>query len=962
MSKQTFNKTLLVFLFLMTSPFIFNEFYAQDYSFSEIKELFLRERPQTGDISVREECFGSIDDIIVGTYPPLHPDTEGFFKVMLEKSILEIKYEVVTDGATIWQIYNHGFVVKTPSLTFGFDLKNYFDTEEFFELANLIDVYFISHRHGDHISNGLFGAMIYLNKPIVGPAEFNQVTIGMNAGDSLVIADLMVIAHDGLHSVPVRQFEVITPDGLRFLHTGDNQDSRTLPDVANVDVLMLNAWVNDSGTKSHIETIPIAIKKIKPKVTLPGHILELGHLTSHHAPILYREISDVDDGSLASDYCVLAWGERYHFDNSTNDSLKPNIVENLSYEILSDTVFVFWDTPQQAADGDSASFYRVIVDDLDDFIFAEQNFSHLWDSLATYNFKAYSYDDCGNQNENCAEINVTISDSYLRIFPRETVTEIGKVCSVNVVLGNVSNLGSFQFDVIYDSQMMFADTAVMGDFLGSSGRTISIIAPDIDNTTLPGRLTFGGISSGRNPGANGSGVLATLIFTPQVSGSKVLELQNVQINDTNGQPINITLHISGLIEVLSSPSWITQTSGTNNNLNCVDAVSDLVAWAAGDNSTILRTTNGGEVWDYVWDGPDTLRFWSISGIDANHALVTGTGGKWSEGTNVTYIFRTYDGGISWTKVFERTLGFLDDVTMFNQSNGFAIGGEIDGKFLILKTTNRGKNWEYSQTAPIALDGEYPLNTAITWLDNSTCWFATSHSRAFYTTDAGDTWDVVEIPSLQNVVTIAFKQAGEGLAASENSMAKTIDNGESWQMIFPSPVGEIHHIVNHQDIFWALIDKSIYKSINNGLNWEKQISGEENLRFVSFITNQNGNFGWSVGENGSIQKYEHEITHINIDKKAEIPNQFSLQQNYPNPFNPITTIQYSLTNGTNVTLNIFNTLGQTVKSINSGFQQAGSYQFVWDGTNNEGDQINSGVYLYQIITDDFTVVKKMAFLK
>jgi len=147
-----------------------------------------------------------------------------------------------------------------------------------------------------------------------------------------------------------------------------------------------------------------------------------------------------------------------------------------------------------------------------------------------------------------------------------------------------------------------------------------------------------------------------------------------------------------------------------------------------------------------------------------------------------------------------------------------------------------------------------------------------------------------------------------------------------------------------------------------LNWEKQISGEENLRFVSFITNQNGNFGWSVGENGSIQKYEHEITHINIDKKAEIPNQFSLQQNYPNPFNPITTIQYSLTNGTNVTLNIFNTLGQTVKSINSGFQQAGSYQFVWDGTNNEGDQINSGVYLYQIITDDFTVVKKMAFLK
>jgi photosystem II stability/assembly factor-like uncharacterized protein len=155
----------------------------------------------------------------------------------------------------------------------------------------------------------------------------------------------------------------------------------------------------------------------------------------------------------------------------------------------------------------------------------------------------------------------------------------------------------------------------------------------------------------------------------------------------------------------------------------------------------LRTLNGRDGWEAAWDGPGSLRFWSISGIDANRALVTGTAGKWSQGTNVTYIFRTNDGGASWTQVFERHLGFLDDVTMFNEWEGCAIGAEMDGVFLFVKTTDGGNTWEYSPSAPPAMGGEYPPTAAINWSDKSTCWFGTSESRIFHTSDGGQSWEI-----------------------------------------------------------------------------------------------------------------------------------------------------------------------------------------------------------------------------
>ncbi|MBN1352222.1 T9SS type A sorting domain-containing protein [candidate division KSB1 bacterium] len=376
---------------------------AQIYSLPEIKENFFRERPQTGDQSIRNNSLGSIDDLIPNVIAPNHPDTRLFFKNMLTKALFEIRTEKVVEGATIWQIYNHGFVVKTPSTVFGIDLHDYYSTPEFLNLADLIDVYFISHGHTDHFSSSLMSLMKSLGKPIVGPGEFDRSTIRLYSGDSTVVCNLKVKAHFGLHSVPVRQFEIITPEGLKFLHTGDNQTSETLPTVTGVDVLMLNAWINESGTVSHVEGTRIAINKIKPKVTLPGHIFELGHLPG--SAVYYRDVIASDDGSLASEYYVLGWGERYHFDDSSNDAIAPHIVTNLQAAIENDSLFVKWDAPAIADDGEIAAFYRILKDNAADSFLAEQQISYGFDELRTYSFKVYAYDNCGNQSPAFTEVN-----------------------------------------------------------------------------------------------------------------------------------------------------------------------------------------------------------------------------------------------------------------------------------------------------------------------------------------------------------------------------------------------------------------------------------------------------------------------------------------------------------------------------------------------------------------------------
>lgn len=96
--------------------------------------------------------------------------------------------------------------------------------------------------------------------------------------------------------------------------------------------------------------------------------------------------------------------------------------------------------------------------------------------------------------------------------------------------------------------------------------------------------------------------------------------------------------------------------------------------------------------------------------------------------------------------------------------------------------------------------------------------------------------------------------------------------------------------------------------------------------------------------------------------ADRPQAFNLSQNYPNPFNPQTIIRFTLPSDTRVKIEIFNILGQKVKTLLDQHLSAGVKEISWDGRNSKGVEVGSGIYFYRIKTKEFTDVRRMVLLK
>jgi len=93
-----------------------------------------------------------------------------------------------------------------------------------------------------------------------------------------------------------------------------------------------------------------------------------------------------------------------------------------------------------------------------------------------------------------------------------------------------------------------------------------------------------------------------------------------------------------------------------------------------------------------------------------------------------------------------------------------------------------------------------------------------------------------------------------------------------------------------------------------------------------------------------------------------PENLKLFQNYPNPFNPSTNIAYSIDKSGLVELEIYNINGEKIKSLDNSFKSSGNYFVIWDGTNEIGQTVSSGVYLYRLTTSGEMTSRKMLFLK
>ena len=128
--------------------------------------------------------------------------------------------------------------------------------------------------------------------------------------------------------------------------------------------------------------------------------------------------------------------------------------------------------------------------------------------------------------------------------------------------------------------------------------------------------------------------------------------------------------------------------------------------------------------------------------------------------------------------------------------------------------------------------------------------------------------------------------------------------------------------------------------------------------------RNGGFGSSGGGTGYIYRIRYTgnpptaITEV----AAETPGGFELGEAYPNPFNPETTIPFDLPSSADVDLSLYNLAGQQVATLASGLREAGSYNLVWDGRDDAGRDLASGMYFYRLIAGDRVETRKLMLLR
>lgn len=110
------------------------------------------------------------------------------------------------------------------------------------------------------------------------------------------------------------------------------------------------------------------------------------------------------------------------------------------------------------------------------------------------------------------------------------------------------------------------------------------------------------------------------------------------------------------------------------------------------------------------------------------------------------------------------------------------------------------------------------------------------------------------------------------------------------------------------------------------------------------------------DSGSIGLIDHP------SQENSLPKNFEAKQNYPNPFNATTTIEYNISQECGIYTVIYNVLGLKVRTLENVLRVPGKYKIEWDGRNDDGDTVASGVYFYVLVADDNYAIRKMLLIK
>lgn len=159
--------------------------------------------------------------------------------------------------------------------------------------------------------------------------------------------------------------------------------------------------------------------------------------------------------------------------------------------------------------------------------------------------------DPGGAPNNTYRFNVgQPTNTVVRVDPSWQQTSEGMPFVTHIVIDDVNNLGAFDLDVTFNAALVQVDSVELGDFLGSTGRTVSPLGPVVDNTA--GRLDFGAYSYGDNAGPSGAGILGVIYWTSLGMGTANITFDNVQVGNIHGVSIPTRI-ANGSVSIVEQP-------------------------------------------------------------------------------------------------------------------------------------------------------------------------------------------------------------------------------------------------------------------------------------------------------------------------------------------------------------------------------------------------------------------------
>jgi photosystem II stability/assembly factor-like uncharacterized protein len=319
--------------------------------------------------------------------------------------------------------------------------------------------------------------------------------------------------------------------------------------------------------------------------------------------------------------------------------------------------------------------------------------------------------------------------------------------------------------------------------------------------------------------------------------------------------------------------WIAQESPVDVELRGLSVVSPRVVWASGQRGTVLHTADAGAHWtrDTV-PGAGALDLRAIAATSATtaHAISIADSSR---------IYRTTDGGRTWSRRWSATRKgtFLDAIQFWDAQHGIAMSDPVDGRFLLLTTSDGGDSWQEipADRIPAAIEGEGGFAASGTCLavwGSSHVWIASggaATARVYHSADRGRTWTVSDAPlragvASAGIFSIAFRDAQHGVIGGGDyqkpslpgrNVALTNDGGVTWRLVdsaaapagYRSAVAFVPGTRGAKLVAVGLTGTD--ESRDGGATWTHVDSTAYNS--TAFASEA---FGWAVGPKGRIARW------------------------------------------------------------------------------------------------------------